>query len=185
LDKNHRILRLTNACPSGQIAVGGGFEATNYTQSRAAIDTDFHILADHRESQIFELSNNDTLYIRHQTLCLTTSSPPDSSVATAAGSVLDSRWGADNDDVSPGAMTDAQYYELAPDAWNETSIPVVPRPRLHGVGFKRNPVYDLSPSIAEAWGGSNYQSFIFVEPPAGADIFYILSGYHSLHWPSP
>ena len=140
-----------------------------------------HILADHRESQIFEWSDGHSVYLSHQTLCLTTSSPPDSSVATAAGSVLDSSWGACNAAMSPAVMTDAQYYELAPDAWNETSIPVVPRPRLHGVGFRRASNYDLSPSIS----GAYYESFVLVEPPAGADISYILSGYHTLHWPSP
>jgi hypothetical protein len=189
LDTSHRTLRLTSSCPSGQIAVGGGFEAINDKQSRGATATDFHILADHGESQIFELSGTDTVKLWHQTLCLKPSSldptPPDSSVATAAGSSLDSRWGAYNEAISPAVVTDAQYYELAPDAWNETSIPVVPRPRLHGVGFQRTSNYDLSPALNASIQAPYYQSFILVEPPAGADISYILSGYHTLHWPSP
>ena len=183
VDTSHRILKLTDSCPSGQIAVGGGFEAMDNQKNNTGA-MNFHILADHRESQIFEWSAGHSVHLRHQTLCLKPSSPPDSSVATAAGSLLYSEWGAWND-VSSGVMTDAQYYELAPDAWNETSIPVVPRPRLHGVGFRRASNYDLSPALNASIQAPYYQSFILVEPPAGADISYILSGYHTLHWPSP
>jgi hypothetical protein len=96
---------------------------------------------------------------------------------------VDPRWGAWSSSPigTVTVATDAQYYELAPDAWNETSVPVVPRPRLHGVGlrFAYSQAGDLSPSVGR------YESFVFVEPQAGTDISYIRSGYHSLHWPSP
>jgi hypothetical protein len=178
------LLPAQSPTTSGQIAVGGGFEALVKNSTSGA--TNFHILADHGGSQIFEWSGgNNDVTLKHQTLCLKPSSldpnPPDSSVATAGSqSDVDSRWGAWS--TANGTLaTDAQYHELAPDAWNETSVPVVPRPRLHGVGlrFAYAQAGDLSPSVA------HYESFVFVEPQAGTDISYIRSGYHSLHWPSP